>query len=207
MAASGRGLTFQPVPANPLQTTEPATYNNRTARTAHCPRGPESQTPSHILLNCPAHDALHCQTWQEGVEQQVPICWLLACLTSQQHSSVSQGRICSDKFTCYHTEIGVADQISTSPSHSKLTQGWTVSPLTLYHQAPGVPVFKVTNMTQPRKIPTAQARIEAGSPALQVDALPTRPTTWSGGKASSNRGSCGETVTTGEHRVLHHGDW
>ena len=36
-------------------------------------------------------------------------CWLLACLTSQQHSSVSQGRICSDKFTCCHTEIEVAD--------------------------------------------------------------------------------------------------
>ena len=32
------------------------------------------------------------------------------CLTSQQHASVSQGRICSDNFTCCHTEIEVADQ-------------------------------------------------------------------------------------------------
>ena len=32
-------------------------------------------------------------------------------LTSQQHASVSQGRICSDNFTCCHTEIEVADQI------------------------------------------------------------------------------------------------
>ena len=32
------------------------------------------------------------------------------CLTSQQHASVSQGRICSNIFTCCHTEIEVADQ-------------------------------------------------------------------------------------------------
>ena len=30
-------------------------------------------------------------------------------LTSQQHASVSQRRICSDNFTCCHTEIEVAD--------------------------------------------------------------------------------------------------
>ena len=33
----------------------------------------------------------------------------VGCLTSQQHASVSQGRICSDYFTCRHTEIEVAD--------------------------------------------------------------------------------------------------
>ena len=38
------------------------------------------------------------------------VCWLVGCLTSQQQASVSQGRICSDKFTCCHTEIEVADQ-------------------------------------------------------------------------------------------------
>ena len=38
------------------------------------------------------------------------VCWLVACFTSQQHASVSQGRICSDDFTCCHTEIGIADQ-------------------------------------------------------------------------------------------------
>ena len=31
-------------------------------------------------------------------------------LTSQQHASVSQARICSDNFTCCLTEIEVADQ-------------------------------------------------------------------------------------------------
>ena len=35
---------------------------------------------------------------------------LVGCLTSQQQASVSQGRICSDNFTCCHTEIEVADQ-------------------------------------------------------------------------------------------------
>ena len=35
---------------------------------------------------------------------------LVGCLTSQQHASVSQGRICTDNFTCCHTEIEVADQ-------------------------------------------------------------------------------------------------
>ena len=37
-------------------------------------------------------------------------CLFVGCLTSQQHASVSQGRICSDNFTCYHTEIQVADK-------------------------------------------------------------------------------------------------
>ena len=37
------------------------------------------------------------------------VCWLVGCLTSQQQASVSQGRICSDNFTCCHTEIEVAD--------------------------------------------------------------------------------------------------
>ena len=35
---------------------------------------------------------------------------LVACLTSQQHASVSQGRICTDNFTCCHIEIEGADQ-------------------------------------------------------------------------------------------------
>ena len=35
---------------------------------------------------------------------------LVACLTSQQQARVSKGRICSDKFTCCHSEIEVADQ-------------------------------------------------------------------------------------------------
>ena len=40
----------------------------------------------------------------------VVVCLLVGCLTSQQHTSVSQERICSGNFTCCHTEIEVADQ-------------------------------------------------------------------------------------------------
>ena len=64
------------------------------------------------------------------------VCLLfVGCLTSQQHASVSQGRICSDNFTCCHTEIEVADQKfyltqsqytdtgPTSPSADPITPG------------------------------------------------------------------------------------
>ena len=47
-------------------------------------------------------------------------CWLVACLTSQQHASVSQGRICSDNWTCCHTEIELDDHTCrhTQPQHT-----------------------------------------------------------------------------------------
>ena len=63
------------------------------------------------------------------------VCLLVGCLTSQQHASVSQGRICTDNFTCCHTEIEAADPTfyltqsqytdtgPTSPSADPLTPG------------------------------------------------------------------------------------
>ena len=60
---------------------------------------------------------------------------LVGRLTSQQHASASQGRTCSDNFTCCHTEIEVADQTFyltqsqytdtglTSPSAAPITPG------------------------------------------------------------------------------------
>ena len=58
---------------------------------------------------------------------------LVACLTSQQQASVSQGRICSDKFTRRHTEIEVADPTSCPhPPRSILTPGRPVPALTPY---------------------------------------------------------------------------
>ena len=69
------------------------------------------------------------RTWWEDV------CWLVACLTSQQHASVSQGRICTDNFTCCHTEIEATDPTfyltqsqytdtgPTSPSADPITPG------------------------------------------------------------------------------------
>ena len=65
----------------------------------------------------------------------ISVGWLVGCLTSQQHASVSQGRICSDNLTCCHTEIEVADPTfhltqsqytdtgPTSPSADPITPG------------------------------------------------------------------------------------
>ena len=88
------------------------------------------------------------------------VCLFVGCLTSQQHASVSQGRICSDNLTCCHTETEAADQTfhltqsqytdtgPTSPSDDPITPGawqgshWSAS-------------FEVTGMTRPRKNPGA----------------------------------------------------
>ena len=89
------------------------------------------------------------------------VCLLLVgCLTSQQHASVSQGRICTDSFTCCHTEMEAADQTfyltqsqytdtgPTSPRADPITPGaWQGS-----HWSAN---FEVTGMTPPRKNPSA----------------------------------------------------
>ena len=94
--------------------------------------------------------------------------WLLACLTSQLQASVSQGWICSDNFTCCHTEIEVADQSfyltqsqytdtgPTSPSADLITPGawqgshWSANFLSHWYDS------------TPKKIP-AQAGFEPGT--------------------------------------------
>ena len=50
-----------------------------------------------------------CQTVSNNGSKRTRVLFV-GCLTSQQHASVSQGRICSDNFMCCHTEIEVADQ-------------------------------------------------------------------------------------------------
>ena len=87
------------------------------------------------------------------------------CLTPQQHSSVSQGRICSDKCTYCHTEMEVADQTlclaqsqctdtgPTRPCADRITPG-------AWHGSHWSANFEVTGMTRTGKIPTAQAGIE-----------------------------------------------
>ena len=55
------------------------------------------------------------------------VCLFVGCLTSQQHASVSQRRICSDKFTCCRTEIEVADQ-TLYLSQSQYTDNGPTSP-------------------------------------------------------------------------------
>ena len=55
------------------------------------------------------------------------VCLFVGCLTSQQHASVSQGRICTDNFTCCHTEIEAADQ-TFHLTQSQYTDTWPTSP-------------------------------------------------------------------------------
>ena len=87
----------------------------------------------------------------------------VSCLTSQQHTSVSQGQICSDKFMCCHTERQVAHQTCyliqshhtdtgpTSPSADLVTLGtWQSSHWTAN--------FLVTGITPPRKNPNGASR-------------------------------------------------
>ena len=104
----------------------------------------------------------------------------VGCLTSQQHASISQGRICSDNFTCCHTEIEVADPTfhltqsqyidtgPTSPSTDPITPGaWQGS-----HWNAN---FEVTGMTRPEKTP-AQAGFEPEIFRSRGGRLATRPT-------------------------------
>ena len=105
------------------------------------------------------------------------VCLLVGCLTSPQQASVSQGRICSDNFTCCHTEIEVADQTfyptqsqytdtaPTSPSADPITLGaWQGS-----HRSAN---FEVSVMTRPRKKSRCKRDSNPGPSALEVDALP-----------------------------------
>ena len=103
------------------------------------------------------------------------------CLTSQQHASVSQGRISTDNFTCCHSEIEVADPTlhltqsqytdtgPTSPSTDPITPGaWQGS-----HWRTN---FQVTGMTRTQKNSQCKWDSNLGSSALEADAITTRPT-------------------------------
>ena len=82
------------------------------------------------VVQCTIHQQLTVQ-----MSSRAGVCLLVGCLTSQQHASVSQGRICTHNFTCCHTEIEAADQTfhltqsqytdtgPTSPSADPITPG------------------------------------------------------------------------------------
>ena len=55
------------------------------------------------------------------------VCLFAGYLRSKQHACVLQGRICSDNFICYHTEIEVADQ-TFCLSQSQYTDTQPTSP-------------------------------------------------------------------------------
>ena len=62
---------------------------------------------TNCLQNADSHGTLQ---YEHGTQLSQYVCLFVGCLMSQQHASVSQGRICSDNFTCCHTEIEAADQ-------------------------------------------------------------------------------------------------
>ena len=65
--------------------------------------------------------------------------------------------------------------VCISPSHSLLTPGQPVLPLTLQRQAPGGVASEVSGVTGPGTIPTGKAAMEPGPAAAEADALTTRP--------------------------------
>ena len=100
------------------------------------------------------HDGNSEEDEKEGDHVNDDVYLLVSCLTSQQHASVSQGRICLDNCTCCDTETEVADQTFyltqsqytdtglTSPSTDPVTPGaWQGS-----HWSAN---FEVTGMTRP----------------------------------------------------------
>ena len=144
-----------------------------------------------------------CTCFSDRYQRDI-FCWLLACLTSQQQPSASQGRICSDNLTCCHTEIEVADQTfhltqsqytdtgPTSPSTDPITPGaWQGS-----HWSANV---EVTGMTQSQYL----------TPGQPVPALThITPGAWQGSHWSANFEVTGMTRprknpgTKGRHPLL-----
>ena len=113
------------------------------------------------------------------------VCWLLACLTSQQHASVSQGRICSDNFTCCHTETEVADPtlyLTLSQYTDTGPTSLSADPITpgAWQGSHWIANFQVTGMTRPRKKPRRKRDSNPVTSALEADALTTKPTRRSG---------------------------
>ena len=127
-------------------------------------------------------------------------CWVSGevlvggCLTSQQHASVSQGRICCN------TRYKLQAKFSISPSHSILTPGQRVPALTLCRQVSGrvgtgVPIFKSLVRLDPENSPRRKRESNPGSSALEADALTTRPTRRSSGRREERREGGGGSLS------------
>ena len=103
--------------------------------------------------------------------------WLLlvGCLTSQQQASVPQERMCSDKFTCCHTEVEDADQTFYLIQSQYTDTGLTSPSADPGRVATEVPLSKSLVWLDPEK--SCRRRISNfGSSVLKANALITRPT-------------------------------
>ena len=105
----------------------------------------------------------------------------VGCFTSQQHASISHGLICTDNFTCCHTEIGVADQ-TFHLTQSQYTDTGPTSPSTdpIPPSAWQCSHWSANFLSHWCDSTTEKSRrkrdSKPGSSALVVDALTTRPT-------------------------------
>ena len=106
---------------------------------------------------------------------------MVGCLTSHQQASVSQGRICSDNFTCSHTEIEVAVQ-TFYLTQSQYTDTGPTSPSAEPYNArrlAGQPLecqfFSHRYDSTPKKS-RRKRDSNPGSSDLEADALTIRPT-------------------------------
>ena len=131
--------------------------------------------------------------------------WLVGCLTSQQHTSVSQGRICSDNVTCCHTEIEVADQ-TFHLTQSQYTDTGPTSPSTdpITRQAPGRVALECQFLSHWYDSTPEKSRRKRdsnpGSSALGADALTTRPTRWS--RTEARTGTAARESSDGRYNDL-----
>ena len=123
------------------------------------------------------------------------VCWSVACLTSLQHASVSQGRSCSDNCVCCLTEIEIADQIfylTLSQCTDSRPASLSADPLTpgAWQGSPGI--------TRPGIVPTEKAGI--GTPRLPL----SRPTSKQLGQGGSHEiATRGVTVSTSAFLACH----
>ena len=74
----------------------------------NCERCKSGGVPTSLYCCLVPHGPLHASPHQCLSGRQLLL--LVACLTSQQHASVSQGRICSDNCMCCHAETEVSHQ-------------------------------------------------------------------------------------------------
>ena len=94
------------------------------------------------------------------------------CLTSQQHASVSHGRICSDNCKCCHTEMEAADETF---SHTQLQYTDTGPTRRLAGQPLECPVLSRWYNSTRKKSPRRKQESNKGCAALEADTVTTRP--------------------------------
>ena len=93
-------------------------------------------------------------------------CWLLACLTSKQHATVSDGRVCLDNVTCYHTDIHATDEtFYLTQSQYTDTGPIQAKPVRV---ATGVSVFKSLVLLDPEISQWRQRESKPGSSAPEA---------------------------------------